>query len=442
MKMKRALFSILCSALLLAGCGEAKDPDEMDVTYHFNGITNSKRYEQTAHFPGNAFLGSAESYSKDLAIASFAMASSTEKKENLASFFEKLGFADVSWSKAYQNEPDTAPLTAAYAFASKTIKDTNVLAVTIRGTNYGQEWADNMNIGTEGDQASYTVVSEEILTSLKDYAKPYQQKGFRLWVNGYSKAGALAALLSKKILDRKEFSLDSKTLFAYTFEAPSSAKEKGNYPSIHNVRNPHDIVAALAPEEYGLYHPGVEHLLPVEKLKDAFESFDPKDLKKVSYKGVAFGERLAPDAASFIKQGLAYLMEKPKEDSKYPLDLSTRKGWQENIADPLAYLLAFLLEQSGDVLSKIAGKFTGNLFSLLSILGDPKSFQETFLAALDEAKLAYDSSKMSETIAKLYPLVAKLLENNYAGLSGIISNVAYFTTMHCPETICALLLAS
>jgi hypothetical protein len=198
----------------------------------------------------------------------------------------------------------------------------------------------------------------------------------------------------------------------------------------------------LAPEEYGLYHPGVEHLLPIEKLNDAFESFDPKDLKKVSYTGVSFGDRLAPDGASFIKQGLAYLMEKPKEGSKYPLDLSTRKGWQENIGDPLGYLIAFLMEQSSDVLSKIAGKFTGNLFSLLSILGDPKSFQETFLAALDEAKVAYDSSKMGETIAKLYPLVAKLLENNYAGLTAFVPNVTYFTAMHCPETICALLLAS
>ncbi|MBO7697827.1 MAG: hypothetical protein J6S38_02180, partial [Erysipelotrichaceae bacterium] len=118
------------------------------------------------------------------------------------------------------------------------LKDTDykLVVITTRGANYENEWASNVMLGDgsqyDGEALGFAEAAEQVMIALDFYLDKY---GFRqdlengrvkFWVTGFSRGGATANLLSKRIIERYIYKTDldqsptGNEIFAYPCEAP------------------------------------------------------------------------------------------------------------------------------------------------------------------------------------------------------------------------------
>ena len=64
---------------------------------------------------------------------------------------------------------------------------------------------------------------KEVYQDLQSYIDTYaKNKTLKLWINGYSRGGALSNVLSSLILKGDKVNVLQDDMFVYTFEAPAS----------------------------------------------------------------------------------------------------------------------------------------------------------------------------------------------------------------------------
>ena len=177
--------------------------------------------------------------------------------------------------------------------ANKTITDSRdggkkytLIALAVRGGGYFREWSGNFAIGESGSHAGFTTAKEEVLRFLKGYITDHAITGeIKLWVVGYSRAGATANMVGGALDDGYSLpnvSLEHKNLFVYTFEAPQGALETtvvspghGDYSNIHNIINLNDPVPLVAPYPWGFVRYNVNETktrLPSAETSSVFTS--------------------------------------------------------------------------------------------------------------------------------------------------------------------------
>ncbi|MCL2300003.1 MAG: hypothetical protein FWC27_07640 [Firmicutes bacterium] len=144
-----------------------------------------------------------------------------------------------------------------------------LLAVSIRGGNYGGEWVSNGNVGNTDAHAGFKAAAEELIREvgkqLDSYAKTLIVK---LWVNGYSRSGAVGNLLAGA-LDRDiaagKSRLKKENLFCYNFAVPLCTKDKKAnteiFSNIFNIINPVDVIMIAPFRAWGFRRYGIEKFL-------------------------------------------------------------------------------------------------------------------------------------------------------------------------------------
>ena len=185
----------------------------------------------------------------------------SKKDQNIKALFKKLGFKNYYASEGFITEPQTDSI--GFAIGSKKLNDLGctLIAVGLRGAGYGTEWGGNFNLGRNGQHKDFSANKEKLLTALKEYIKDNHIKGrVKLWLNGYSRGGAVANLAAAAIdegaLKDTGITLGTKDLYAMTFEAPQGAMiadglTGAKYDNIWTFINPNDIVPLVAMKEYG-----------------------------------------------------------------------------------------------------------------------------------------------------------------------------------------------
>ena len=162
---------------------------------------------------------------------------------------------------------------------SKTISgDRTLVVIGIRGANYEQEWASNVTLGLTGEAQGFSKSAEMVYDDLQRYVKTISldlkpDNKLDFWIAGFSRAGAVANLLAKRLVDdlipdRK--SQNANRVFAYCMEAPrggvaSAEKPERDYDCIHSVINKNDIMPYVAPYVEGFMEfirYGVDHYEP------------------------------------------------------------------------------------------------------------------------------------------------------------------------------------
>lgn len=278
-------------------------------------------YFNTSSFEYNESLATA---SLALELSGFANKSDyANQAVNAKKALNDLGFDDIKENDDYKRitESDTIGVLA----ANKKIKSNNeeytLVPVVIRGGGYDNEWASNAKIGKTGDHEGFNMAATKAKQFVDDYIKEKHFQGkVKLWIVGYSRGGAVASLLGVKFDNDftstlKEINNDSKNcsnedyysnyvnkerertlnkygseieinpndLYVYTFEAPMAMniingsglnEYKGNIPysksqkdnraiykNVHNTVNDDDLIANIAPREWGFARPGVDHKL-------------------------------------------------------------------------------------------------------------------------------------------------------------------------------------
>ncbi len=154
-----------------------------------------------------------------------------------------------------------------------------LIPVAVRGFGYEAEWVSNVTIGYAGQMSpskeakGFSEAADQVYAEIVYYLKKYNLEDaykagkVKFWVTGFSRAGATANLVSKRLVDKIAADGCSSQVFGYTCEAPKGgtddAEVAGNdYTCIHNILNKVDIVPYVAPGQMGFKRYGVDHYIP------------------------------------------------------------------------------------------------------------------------------------------------------------------------------------
>ena len=171
-----------------------------------------------------------------------------------------------------------------------------LIPVAVRGIGYESEWVSNVTLGTSGEAYGFSSSASKVMESINYYLskynleEAYKSGHVKFWVTGFSRAGAVANITSKRLVERieSECTGDVKSqVFGYTCEAPQGGcdaaeqlgkddsygsfawnQAKSKYCCIHNMINKIDIVPLVAPWQMGLKRYGVDHYIPGTEAHD------------------------------------------------------------------------------------------------------------------------------------------------------------------------------
>ena len=247
--------------------------------------TSTVYYYKDAYFKKTGYQ-----YNEQLATMSLSLALSAfgsldvgtdyeNKSNNAKNMLSEIGFTAIKTNDWFSKKPsqDSIGVIAGHKKIKEAGKPYTLIALAIRGGGYESEWASNFTIGKDGDHTGFSQAGDQVLDFLKkEYIEVNGISGdIKLWITGYSRAGATANLVAGKIdegVTLANCSLKRSDLYAYTFEAPAGAKQKkevniktGIYKNIFNTVNLNDPVPRVAPKEWDFTRYGVDQVLPTKE---------------------------------------------------------------------------------------------------------------------------------------------------------------------------------
>lgn len=317
MKCKKVLSLILSLAILSYVFCFPVFAEEHSAVMYFNSSQDTADISFDFDFD-MLINGDNKKYSKDLAVISslFATTAYTASDPSTAalgganivldggknsrsplSFGASLGFEDNYFYDLFSNQTVAEPGvtvevpsydtdvndTTAYYFAHKKVNDTEVIILSIRGTNGSfKEWSSNFEVGCDSKEyydktgehpdwlrkenhKGFDVAATRVLKAFESYVKnnvdPKAKKC--VLVTGHSRGAAVANIVGKELEDNKDYKS-----FTYTFAAPNSTTSPSakNYKTIFNIVNSDDLVAFLPTEGQGFTKYGIIKEVSVEDL--------------------------------------------------------------------------------------------------------------------------------------------------------------------------------
>ncbi len=250
------------------------------------------------------------------------------RARNLVFACRSLGFSDVELHR-YAEPLTSVEDNVAYSFGTKYISsaesDDTLVAVVIRGGGYGAEWVSNFNVGKQGNHAGFEQAARDVENYLEAYTSNLKREhkiigSLKLWITGFSRAGAVANLLGEKLLSRDGFDgirVQRKDTFIYTFATPSGhyGRVSGQTGHIFNVVSPNDLVPKMAPEAWNYHRNGTSVRLPAltaEAVSNAFRAYrgEELDLSNTGFLGDALIDAMVslyPDTEVFSRQAERFI---------------------------------------------------------------------------------------------------------------------------------------
>ena len=222
--------------------------------YKVRGFFESyeKNHSQEYKYSDDYFIQSPDKYDHDFARLSLGMALAAFRDErhkdaqddNLINFFRSTGFSQIE-TDTYRKEPTA--YSVSYGLAMKKIGDTNVLACAVCGGNYGEEWASNLTIGDLLRSKGFEDSAKKVRKGIDDYLRRHASGRTKLWIAGYSRAGAISNLTAADCTEDGIF----EAVYAYTFATPRTTRKPVAYPNIHNIMQKEDVVPKVPFEDWG-----------------------------------------------------------------------------------------------------------------------------------------------------------------------------------------------
>ena len=235
--------------------------------------------------PRTDFFGSSTVYSDRLAMLGSTLSQAVynvNHKETVTDTYihdslRELGFGRYLWNP---NNSLVDPYSVADAFATKRIiKDGEIFTIVIvcvRGT-VDKEWIGNFDVSDDTYHANFQKCYEDLKEEFEWYKNETGLKTddhTKLFICGHSRGGAVADIFAHNM--NKIY--DSKNVFAYTFAAPNTTREKFTDKNIHNLVYKYDFVGFVPHLNYHNY--GVTYLVggkdnntPLGEVGTAFKQF-------------------------------------------------------------------------------------------------------------------------------------------------------------------------
>ena len=198
-------------------------------------------------------------------------------------------------------EKETSIWTIGSAIGRKTVtkgeEKADVVAVAIRGGNYQKEWQSNLTLGIgfrhEGFDYAASLVTDRVLSYI---AQLEFQNPIKIWITGFSRAGAVANLVAANLIESPRFNKNQ--IYAYTYAAPAPVwyvyEHRAvpfdiveDFNSVHNIIGASDFIPQFVPREWNYMRYGVDHMLPGAEFDLGFDAKYAVIQKKLGELGAA-----------------------------------------------------------------------------------------------------------------------------------------------------------
>ena len=407
---------------------------------------NQTTYDLTFNYDDELFLKDAKQYDENLSTLSLGATLATASKTSGDAFYTDLGFKDIV---AHDYDKTPTKDTMGYYLAHKTIDEFELVTVAFRGFEYGMEWANNFVIGKTGNHEGFNARGLEAYQELQDYiAANAGGKTLKLWINGYSRAGALSNVLSSLILKGDKVSVVKENMFVYTFEAPASLTEENavTYENVHNITNDADMFTYIPPVEYGLKRCGVDYQIYDLNVTTLMKEFDPEIVFPEFEEPTDLGEGLTSDP--LVREYLLNtIFNKEEYDGSDPtIFANTREqfvdNYQEGLSSGIGYIFALTGATRSALLADLQALSMWEAFSLVSdTTGEEMmKFLKTYL---DRDGVVYDAEKIQSDCAILIKGIQNLFLSvllAYLAEGPTKNDLTRIINMHYPETTYVLLI--
>ena len=448
--------------LVIVGCQNNKQkpapkPEEpnteekgkVSVTFAGSFEGAPSEYEVEVKYNNDQFRHAATVFDDDLKMLSLASSGITDTTERATSFFETMYFDNFDYDGYEEITEDTV----GYFFAHKAIDDFDLFAVSVRGFNYGKEWANNFTIGTEGDHEGFSLRAHEVYLDLVAYISNVLddlnrevESEVKIWIAGYSRGGAIAGLVADNLMRSDHFSIGEDNLYTYTFEAPANVavENKIEYPNVFNLVNEADLVTYIPPKQYGLVRCGTDINIYNSEVEIWLKNLDNHIELPRFYTNSSAGYTTE-------KQFIAYFINLlTAETSASSASLKTRTDYVNNYQADLAWFISFYMDLPSSTSEKVMASLqtlTAEDFVKILFLSED-ALAPKIEAVLDEDNIEYDKDKLESATGKLClfmrthgDLLEALIDlSSYSLNTKIMSNISRSTSMHYPEVTYVLLL--
>lgn len=437
MKIRNLLFLLVLPAMLISCNKEPEVPTKGTVTVGMDAFVNKEReeeYQVTFNFDDEYFNGSAKTYSDNMKLLSFGCALASANGDKATNFYNTLGFDTLQ-----KNYPATSPTTVGYVFAHKKINNYELVSIAIRGFDYEQEWANNFQIGLEGNHKGFDDRANEVLSSLKTYLNNYSGKDIKLWLTGFSRGGAIANVLASKVLNSSSgINVSQDNFFVYTFEAPRGLTIQNaiEYENVFNLINDCDLITEVPPEEYGLYRCGKDVVYNTDKDVDALvHTFD----EGITLPSFTPSEENYTTHHEFTEYVMGQILAE-KEDST--ASLATRELFYNNYQTHVSYLMQLYFTLPEATINKITDSFKElSGLEIILLLGDPEGIYNFLKPILEEDQIAFDDEALHAACVAAQKLVTSQMALVLLAYSSedFLNNLKRTIYMHGPEVVYALI---
>ena len=448
---KITMLALLATTLCLAGCkgsnkttssSDGPEPlkdDEVEVRLPHSMDESAKDYNIRLRFDDAFFKEDAKNFNKELAMLSLGNTYCAASSLFVEDFYARLKFDGNIKFGNYAVTPTEN--TIGYSLAHKKIGNSDLIAISVRGFNYGREWADNFYIGETGNHYGFQTKADEIYQGLTSYISENEYSNIKLWITGYSRGGGVSNVLSHKILTSTDLTVAQEDMYVYTFEAPRGLVEENAvaYPNVHNIINNADLVTYMAPAQYGLYRCGVD-------INIYTAGVNLSRLLKDLDKNLTIPEFVPTGGYSNEQEFIEYLLsELTKEYEDIPENagksLHTRKDYVDNYQDDVTYLIGLFFSLKSSTVNKIKERFSAiPTNELPGVILATDGLYNFLKPILDEDSVTYDDTKLHSACNK----ASALLISNAGVILPLLTNqnnLTHIIDMHMPEVEYVLLKA-
>lgn len=445
MKLRRLFLALIASTSLI-GCKNKQEdnvvkedltPDfqiDAEIVDTMDGFQDKSVYDIKLNYTDKYFQYTAETFKKDLMLLSYGCTMSAHSKATGIKFYTDIGFEVLYTAPEY--DTGSTDESVQYFIAGKNIGDFTVFSVGIRGNRYGLEWSNNFNLGASGDHEGFMKSATKVYDKLAECIA--NTLNYKIWISGYSRAGAIANVLSHLCFTSNKISVTTDTLYTYTFAATRALTEEHAQPyrNVFNLYNSADLLSNFAPAEYGLYRCGTDI--------DIWDENVDADLLSFSKEAILPEFTPSKGLYSNDKEYTAYVLKQlVKEDSraydpeKYPYDLCTREHFHQ-IEGYVAYFmsLVFDIDDYLVVLAETFGNMTRNEI-IATVSDDGTTLHDKFKELFDNSCVTYDDEKLSEACSVLVLILKRYMSLLLAITSN--SNGSRMIQMHYTETVYTLI---
>lgn len=170
-------------------------------TFKYGGQINGERDSAATYYYSDAYFDDdARDENRHLATMSLCLELSAwtskdvpnpnqwgtakQRAQNAYTLLNDIGFTNVETSPDWDEAPDMHSMGAIAAY--KTIQDTTVIALAVRGGGYYDEWGGNFVLGNSGNHKGFENGRDEVLLFLKNYISDHYDDangGFKDTVN-------------------------------------------------------------------------------------------------------------------------------------------------------------------------------------------------------------------------------------------------------------------